>query len=161
MQEVQGERRPLELSPKVQVGGSNSSGAPVGTPAHSSSKETDAVMDSADVDIPLADRTHATAIESSSSSKSVKGTKRTRDIDEECEDRVAAKIPATTSVGLKRGRSGSSTISSGSSVGQEEDQTIDGEGHAVMHMHLPALSGEYKCCISAQGAPPGSLSICL
>ena len=101
MQEVQGERRPLELSPKVQVGGSNSSGAPVGTPAHSSSKETDAVMDSADVDIPLADRTHATAIESSSSSKSVKGTKRTRDIDEECEDRVAAKIPATTFVGLK------------------------------------------------------------
>ena len=62
---MEGERLPLEPSPKVQVGGSSSSGSvPVETPAHSSSKEKDVVMDSADVDIPLADGTHATAIES-------------------------------------------------------------------------------------------------
>ena len=36
----EGERRPLEPFPKMQVGGSSSSGrAPVETPAHSSSKE--------------------------------------------------------------------------------------------------------------------------
>ena len=152
----EGERRPLEPSPKVQVGGSSSSrSAPVETPAHSSSKEKDAVMDSADVDIPLADGTHATASKSSPLSKLVTGTKRTRENDEECEDRVAAKIPATTSVGLKRRRSdsssSSSTSSSSSSMSQEEDQTINGEGDAVMHMNLPALSDEYKLCISAKG----------
>ena len=109
----EGERRPLEPSPKVQVGGSSSSASvPVETLAHSSSKEKDAEMVSPDVDIPLADGTHATAIESSPLSKSVTGTKRTRDNDEECEGRVAAKIPATTSVGLKRGRSDISSSSS-------------------------------------------------
>ena len=56
----EGERRTLEPSPKVQVGGSSSSrSVPVETPAHSSSKEKDAVMDSADVYIPLADGTHS------------------------------------------------------------------------------------------------------
>ena len=61
----EGARRPLEPSPKVQAVGSNSSkNAPVKKPAHSSSKEKDAVMDSVDVDIPLADGTHVTAIES-------------------------------------------------------------------------------------------------
>ena len=68
---------------------------------------------------------------------------------------VAAQVPATTSVGLQRGRSdsgsSSSTSSSSSSMSQEEDQTIDGEGDEVMHMNLPALSDEYKFCISAKG----------
>ena len=36
-------------------------------------------------------------------------------------------------------------------MSQEEDQTMDGEGDAVMHMNLPALSDEYKFCISAKG----------
>ena len=63
-------------------------------------------------------------------------------------------IPATTSVGLKRGRSDSSSGSSSSScssMSQEEDQTIDGEGDAVMHMNLPALSDEVQVLHLGQG----------
>ena len=80
-------------------------------------------MDSADLDIPLADGTHATAIASSPLSKSETGTKRSRENDEECEDSVATKLPATTAVGLNRGRSdsSSSSSSSSSSMSQEED----------------------------------------
>ena len=139
---------------RVQVGGSGSSGrALFEIPAHSSSKEKDVVMDSADVEIPLADGAHVIAHVSSPLSKSITGTKRSRENDEECEDSVATKIPATTSVGLKRGRSdssSSSTRSRSSSMSQEEDQKIDGEGDAVMHMNLPALSDEYKFCVSAK-----------
>ena len=52
----EGERRPSEPTPDVQVGGSSSSGsAHVEPPAHSSSKEKDVAMDSADVKIPVAD----------------------------------------------------------------------------------------------------------
>ena len=36
-------------------------------------------------------------------------------------------------------------------MSQKEDQTIDGEGDAVMQMHLPALSDEYEFCISDKG----------
>ena len=58
----EGERRPMEPIPKVQVGGSSSSGsAPAETPAHSSSKEGDAVVDSADVEIPVADGAYVAA----------------------------------------------------------------------------------------------------
>ena len=135
----------------MQVGGSSSSGsAHVETPAHSSSKEKDVVIDSADVEIPLADGAHVTVNASSPLSKSETGTKRSRENDEECEDSVATKLPAITAVGLKRGRSdsSSSTSSSSSSMGQEEDQKIDGEGDAVMHMNLPALTDEYQFCFS-------------
>ena len=82
------------------------------------------------------------------------GTKRSRENDEECEENVATKLPATTAVGLERGRSDSSsstTSSSSSSMSQEEDQKIDGEGDAVMHMNLPALTDEYQFCFSTKG----------
>ena len=36
-------------------------------------------------------------------------------------------------------------------MSQEEDQKIDGEGDAVMHMNLPALTDEYQFCFSAKG----------
>ena len=66
----EGERRPSEPIPKVQVGGSSSSGsAHVEIPAHSGSKEKDVVMDSADVEIPLADGAHVTVSASSLLSK--------------------------------------------------------------------------------------------
>ena len=68
---------------------------------------------------------------------------------------MATHLPATTAVGLKRGRSesrsSSSTSSSSSSMSQEEDPKIDGEGDAVMHMNLPALTDEYQFCFSAKG----------
>ena len=35
-------------------------------------------------------------------------------------------------------------------MSQEEDQQIGGEGDAVMHMNLPALTDEYKLCFSAK-----------
>ena len=57
-------------------------------------------MDSAEVAIPLADGAHVTANVSSPLSTSVTGTKRSRDNDEECEDSVATKVPATSSVGF-------------------------------------------------------------
>ena len=89
-------------------------------------------MDSADVEIPLVDGAHVTANVSSHVSKSVTCPKRSRENDEECKDSVATKVPATTSIGLKRGRSdSSSTISSCSSMSQKEDQKIDGEGDAA------------------------------
>ena len=140
----------------MQVGGSSSSGsAHVELPAHSSSKEKDVVMDSADVEIPLADGADVTVNASSPLSKSETSTKRSRENDEECEDSVATKLPATTAVGLKkRGRSdsgSSTTSSSSSSMSQEEDQKIDGEGDAVMHMNLPALTDEYQFCFSEKG----------
>ena len=52
---------------------------------------------------------------------------------------VAAKVPLTTQVGTKRDRrsssSSSSSCSSSHSSSQVEDQKIDGEGDAVMHMN--------------------------
>ena len=68
----------------------------------------------------------------------------------------SAKVPAITSVGLKRGRSdsSSSSSSSSSSTSEQEDQKIDGEGDAVMHMkNLPEqhLTKEYKSSISTKG----------
>ena len=109
-------------------------------------------MDSAEVAIPLADGAHVTANVSSPLSTSVTSTKRSRDNDEECEDSVATKVPATSSVCFFEGRSDSSshTYSSSSSMSQEEDQQIGGEGDAVMHMNLPALTDEYKLCFSAE-----------
>ena len=80
--------------------------------------------------------------------KSVTSTERSREDDEEFEDSVATKVPATTY------DSSSSTGSSSSSTNHEDDQKIDGEGGAVMHMNLPALSDEYKLYISATGVGP-------
>ena len=66
----EGERRSVEPFPKGQVGGSSSSGIPlVETLVHSSSKEKDVVVDSADVEIPLAERAPVTATVSSPFSK--------------------------------------------------------------------------------------------
>ena len=93
----EGERRPSEPIPIVHVGGSSSSGsAHVEPPAHSNSKEKDAVMDSADVEIPLADGARVTINTSSPLSKSETGTKRSRENDEEYEDNVATKLAATS-----------------------------------------------------------------
>ena len=69
---------------------------------------------------------------------------------------TVAKVPAITSVGLKRGRSDSSSSSSSSSTStcEQEDQKIDGEGDAVMHMNNfteQHLTKEYKSSISTKG----------
>ena len=45
-----------------------------------------------------------------------------------------------------------SSSSSSSNRSQEEDQKIDWEGDAVMHMNFPALADEYKFCSSAKGS---------
>ena len=66
-------------------------------------------------------------------SQSVTGFKRSRENAENVEDREATKVPATTSVGFRRGRSNSSSTGT------------------VMHMNLPALSDEYRFYISAKG----------
>ena len=68
----EGERRPLEPFPKVQVGGSSSSGRAPDPPLaaarywllrhlHIQVQKKDVVMDSAEVAIPLADGAHVTA----------------------------------------------------------------------------------------------------
>ena len=82
---------------------------------------------------------------------------------------MAAEVFVTTSVCLKRGRSDSRSSSSSSrsrSTSQKEDQKIDGEGDAVMHVNFPASSDEHKFCISAKGRmvrnsvrPVGNLSL--
>ena len=129
----EGARRTMQPFPTVQVGGSTSSGcAPVGLTAHPSPQSDDVVMDSADIEIPLSSSANAP----SPPPISVTGTKRSRD-DEDLEDEQVPKVPANTSVGLKRGRSdsSSSSSSSSSSTGEQEDQKIDGEGDAVMHMN--------------------------
>ena len=101
-------------------------------------------MDSVDVQIPLTDGTHAAATASHPAPMSVPGTKSGRDGDKDFEDGQVARVLATTSVGLKRGRrdSSSSTSSSSSSTSQENAQKIDAEGETVMRH--PALSEEYK-----------------
>ena len=129
----EGARRTMERFPKVQVRGSTSSGcAPVGLTAHPSPQSDDVVMDSADIEILLSSSANAPI----PPPISVTGTQRSRD-DEEFEDEQVAKVPAITSVGLKRGRSdsSSSSSSSSSSTGEQEDQKIDGEGDAVMHVN--------------------------
>ena len=99
------------------------------------------------------------------------GTKRSRDNDEECEDSVATKVPATSSVVFcskdavtaaatptqvakflvfLNSAGSSEMIWRSSSVSQEEDQQIGGEGDAVMHMNLPVVTDEYKLCFSAK-----------
>ena len=108
-----GARRVAEQSPKVQVGGSRSSGSPpVDVIAHPCPQDKDVVMDSVDVQIPQSDGTHAAATASRPAPMSVTGTKSGKDGDEDFEDGQVAKVLATTSVGLKRGRS---DISSGAS----------------------------------------------
>ena len=76
---------------------------------HIQVQKKDVVMDSAEVAIPLADGAHVTANVSSPLSTSVTSTKGSRDNDEECEDSVATKVPATSSVGFFEGRSDSSS----------------------------------------------------
>ena len=138
----EGACRAMESFPKVQIGGSTSCGAPVDVTTHPSSPDKDIVMEGVDVEIPM----------------SVKGIKRNKEGDLEVDEGVATKVPLTTSVGTKRGRSSScsssSTSSSSDSSSQVEVQKIDGEGDAVMHMnnspeqHLP---NEYKLSISTKG----------
>ena len=90
----------MDSFPKVQVGGSSSSGgAPVEVTTHSNSPDKDFDMESADVEVPM----------------SVKGIKRIREGDLEVDEGVAAKVPVTTSVGTKRGRSNSNSSRSTSS----------------------------------------------
>ena len=147
----EGARRTMEPFPKVPVGGSTSSGcAPVGLTAHPSPQSDDVVMDSADIEIPLSSPANAPI----PPPISVTGTKRSRD-DEDLEDEQVAKVPAITSVGLKRGRSdsSSSSSSSSSSTSEQEDQKIDREGDAVMHMNTfpeQHLTKEYKSSISTK-----------
>ena len=147
----EGTRRTMEPLPKVQVGGSTSSGcAPVGLTAHPSPQSDDVVMDSADIEIPLSSSANAPI----PPPISVTGTKRCRD-DEDLEEEQVATVPAITSVGLKRGRSdsSSSSCSSSSSTSEQEGQKIDGEGDAVMHMKsFPEQHStkEYKLSISTK-----------
>ena len=137
-------RRAMDSIRKVQIGGSSSSGgAPDEVTTHSSSPDRDIEMESAEVEIPM----------------SLKGTKRSREGDLEVDEGVAAKVPLTTSVGTKRGRSNSSSSSSTSSSSdsstQVEDYKIDGEGDAVMHMNVfpwkHHSTKEYKLSISTKG----------
>ena len=149
----EGARRTMEPFPKVQAGGSTSSGcAPVGFTAHPSQQSDDVVMDSADIEIPLSSSANAP----SPPPISVTGTKRSRDDGDHLEDEQVAKVPATSSVGLKRGRSDSSSSSSSSSrrTGEQEDQKIDDEGDAVMHVNNFSeqhSTKEYKSSISTEG----------
>ena len=139
----EGARRALESFPKVQIEGSRSSrGAPVDVTTHPSSPDKDIDMESADVEIPMP----------------VKWSKRSGKGDLEVDEGVAAKVPLTTSVGTKRGRSSrsssSSTSSSSHSSSQGEDHKIDGEGDAVMNMNNSPeqhSKEEYKLSISTKG----------
>ena len=137
-----GARRVAEPSPTVQVRGRRSSGSP---PVDASPQDKDVVMDSVDVQIPLTDGTHAAATASHPAPMSATGTKSGRDGDEDFEDGQVARVLATTSVGLKRGRrdsSSSTSSSSSSSTSQENAHKIDEEGETVMRH--PAFSEEYK-----------------
>ena len=123
----------------------------MGLTAHPRPQSDDVVLDSADIEIPLSSSANAPI----PPPISVTGTTRCRD-DEDLEEEQVAKVPAVTSVGLKRGRndSSSSSSSSSSSTSEQKEQKIDGEGDAVMHMnYFPEqyLTKEYKLSISTKG----------
>ena len=96
----------------------SSGDAPADVTTQPSSPEKDIEIEGLDVEIPM----------------SVEGIKRSREGDLEVDEGVTTKVPLTTSVGTKRGRSSSSnssSTSSSSSTIEQEDQKIDGEGVAV------------------------------
>ena len=96
----EGAPREMESFPKVQIGGSTSSGGgPVDVTTHPSSPDKDIDLKGVGVEISM----------------SVEGIKRSREGDLEVDEGVATKVSFTTSVGTKRGRSGSSSCSSTSS----------------------------------------------
>ena len=102
----------------MQVGGTTSSGcAPVGLTAHPSPQSDDVVMGSADIEIPSSSPANASIPPPISVI-----AKRCRD-DEDLEEEQVAKVPAITSVGLKRGRSDSSSSLSSSKQSRRSKST--------------------------------------
>ena len=120
----EGARR-MKPRPKVQMGSSTSSRcAPVDLTAHLCPQNKDVGMDNADIEILLSDGAHATAKASTLPSISVTGTLGGAEmVTKTFQDGQVAKVPATTFLGVKRGRSDSSrSTSSSSSTSKENDQ---------------------------------------